>query len=155
MTTIIDCLNNQFRLYTFIDSINSNLVQFIENNNLNTNYYCIKCELNDVMYIVTSNTIKNNEDGYRLIIINKNNNCNNGITQFGASLRIFYEDTEIITSELMQIIDINNKLNEYDVKIISKTYNKISESYNRYCELDFDELYDKNILVDYMIRQIL
>ena len=48
----------------------------------------------------------------------------------------------------MQIIDINNKLNEYDVKIISETYNKISVSYHRYYELDFEELYDKNILVD-------
>jgi hypothetical protein len=71
MHTIEDYLNNQFLFFDYLLQLGySNLIDYLNNNNLNLNHYCTHAyQENEIHYILTSNTTKNNFKGYRLITI--------------------------------------------------------------------------------------
>ena len=67
---IHDSLNNQFRLHNYLVKLNTNLLQYLENNNIDINYYCFYSSvIADKHYIITSQTTKRAQNGYRLIFI--------------------------------------------------------------------------------------
>jgi hypothetical protein len=35
-----DLFNNQFMFYSYLHKLNSDIFQYLENNNININYYC-------------------------------------------------------------------------------------------------------------------
>jgi hypothetical protein len=141
MRIIHDCLNKQFQLYGIL---NRDIIQYLENNNLNINYYCtVQINIDKIQYIVTSNTIKNKEEGYRLIMINRDrddNDIDNKIIQTGDLLNIFYNNMKINISNPMQIAYINNQLYHYGLQIRDGKYDDIIDH-----KLFFNKVYDKNI----------
>jgi hypothetical protein len=66
MLKINDSLNNQFKFYTYLNKLNDTIIQYLDNNNVDVNYYCI---FEKEGIIITSNTIKRIDCGYRLIKI--------------------------------------------------------------------------------------
>jgi hypothetical protein len=119
MTVIYDDLANQFKLYHYLDNINSTITQFIENNNVNVNYYyCAVKIIDNVYYIVTSNTLKNIDPGYKLITITFGGNSNNNqITHNLEIIQIYYEELSINISQ--KIYDINTLIEQYSLQIVS------------------------------------
>jgi hypothetical protein len=88
-----DCFNYQFMLLDYVQNDYGDEIRlFIENNNLNINYYCmsIKC-IDKVDYIITSNTVKKKDNGYRLVTINKAE-CSNKIIETDNNLVICYDN---------------------------------------------------------------
>jgi hypothetical protein len=115
MEIIKDCLNNQFLLYDYFETIDSNLVQYLDNNNLNINFYCIvKKEVNSEQIIVTSNTTKNKEVGYKLIIIKYNVITENKILSNKNILQIYYENIYI---QINSVAHINDNVRNYNLEI--------------------------------------
>jgi hypothetical protein len=111
MMVIQDILNNQFRLCDILHKLNIKLIEFAENNNVRTDYYCIVYQTSlDTIYIVTSNTIKNNENGWRLITININKSIydTNCCLNHGNSTAIQYENISINIGPCTT--DINNDI---------------------------------------------
>jgi hypothetical protein len=145
MEPIIDCLNNQFLLYDFISCID-NIIQYLDNNNLNINYYCIALkEINEEYHIITSNTIKNKEPGYKLITIKKHSiNYNNQILESNNILLIYYENFAIQISDAHKINVINPEITYAPCNYAHK--------YN-YFNKDINELnYTKLNLINYNIN---
>jgi hypothetical protein len=145
MNQIVDCLNNQFRLYSYLADINSSIVQYVENNNLNINYYCIISKIVEkTHYLITSNTIKNNENGYRLITINENDqdHDDNNIIYNNNKIHIYYDNLTITIGSLTQ--DINSQIANYNIQVDSKimSTNVINN------EILLHLYYDRNIVAE-------
>jgi hypothetical protein len=128
--SIHDSLNNQFRLY---HKLNSDTIQYIENNNLNVNYYCFYEKIIDcVQYIITSNTTKRKDNGYRKIIITK---CDfkNQIIEYNGYINIYYEGIYIKISSILHS-------DELGIRVVSEKSNKIL-----YGTADFKYYNDKDV----------
>jgi hypothetical protein len=136
---IYDSINNQFKLYDYIAKLNVNLLLYLENNNININYYCFYSRIiNNKHYIITSKTIKRKNNGYRLITI-QNVEQDSCIFDRVGNLNIIFENIRIkITSLVDNISDISNKL-----WIVVKTCDRQLTNSNK---IDFGNQYDKNIL---------
>ena len=65
---VYDSFNNQFKLYSYLFNLNNNLPQYLDNNNINVDYYCFHSIIIDnIHYIITSATTKRKDNGHRLI----------------------------------------------------------------------------------------
>jgi hypothetical protein len=95
MNIIEDIFNNQFMMHDYLQNINTNLVQYITNNNFDLNYYCAYYKtVNNKHYIITSKTAKRLNNGHRLIVIKDNLDIisDNYIREVGTLIRINYEN---------------------------------------------------------------
>ena len=136
---IHDSLNNQFKLHNYIVKLNPNLLQYLDNNNIDINYYCFFSKIVDEKhYIITSQTTKHILNGYRLITaqdVEKENN----IFEHNNSMNIIFENIYIKVTSI--VYDINDITKELDVIIVNfyshSVYNEI---------IDCAYAYDKNIL---------
>ena len=136
---IHDSLNNQFKLYNYIAKLNDNILQYLNNNNINANYYCFYSKIiNNKHYIITSQTTKRKLNGYRLITICDAEKDNN-IFEHSGYLDIIFENIHIkITPIVDNIDDISNKLG-----ILITHFDNMLVDNNA---VDFKYKYDKNIL---------
>jgi hypothetical protein len=109
---IRDSLNNQFKLCNYIAKLNNNILQYLDNNNINVNYYCFCSKIIDNKhYIITSQTTKHALNGYRLITICDAEKDNN-IFEYDDNLDIIFENIHIkITYVVDNISDIANMFN--------------------------------------------
>jgi hypothetical protein len=144
---IHDSLNNQFKLYNYIMKLNIDLLQYLENNNININYYCFFSKIIDnIHYIVTSQTTKRRFNGYRLITIQDVEKDNN-IFEFNDSLDIIFENINIkVTSIIDDASQISNKLG---IIILNFTGQLVNDE-----TIDCFKYYDKNILESKIIKII-
>jgi hypothetical protein len=142
-----DSLNNQFKLYNYIAKLNINLLQYLENNNINIDYYCFFSKIIDnIHYIVTSQTTKRRFNGYRLITIQDVEKDNN-IFEFNDSLDIIFENINIkVTSIIDDASQISNKLG---IIILNFTGQLVNDE-----TIDCFKYYDKNILESKIIKII-
>jgi hypothetical protein len=142
---IYDSLNNQFKLYNHIAKLNIELLQYLENNNININYYCFFLKVIDNKhYIITSQTTKRVLNGYRLITIQDTDKDNN-IFAYNDSVNIIFENIHI---NVTSIID--------DVSCISKNLGIVIKSFKgksvKNETIDCSKHYDKNILESKIIK---
>ena len=80
---VIDSFNNQFMLHHYLSNMDNNLLYYLENNSLNINYYCFFFKIIDnVHYVVTSNIVKRENNGHRLIIIKNVEMDSNSINHY-------------------------------------------------------------------------
>jgi hypothetical protein len=144
---IHDSLNNQFRLNNYIAKLNNDLLQYLDNNNIDINYYCFFSNvINNKHYIITSQTIKRNLNGYKLITI-KDTDKGNNIFERVNNLEIIYESVCIkITSIIDDLSDVTKKLGiiikRFDSKLVENA--TINYVYN----------YDKDLLESNIIKAI-
>jgi hypothetical protein len=136
---IHDSLNNQFELYDYIAKFNANLSQYLDNNNININYYCFFSKIiGEKHYIITSKTIKRKNNGYRLIVIQDIEKDNN-IFKCAGNLNIIFENIRI---KITPIIDnINDIANKFGIIISNVTGQLVCSG-----TIDYLVMYDKNIL---------
>jgi hypothetical protein len=137
-----DCLNNQFLLYPLLDRLNSTILQYLENYNVNLkNYYCIvekKCQ--NITVLVTSNTIKNKEIGRRIITIEETEYCENNIYTLDDTLHIQYESTRITIGELVGTKNFVSEL--YNIYIHTQKFVTMRENY-WYCDCEYSSNIDE------------
>jgi hypothetical protein len=127
--SIIDCLNTQFRLYHRLKKLNRDILQYLDNNNLNINYYCIhedKC--GDITHILTSDTIKNGKRGHYKISITMEEIIENKVSIFDNITTVHYENI-IITV-------LPSSINLLKVQVCDKIINN---------KIDLNLCYDKDI----------
>jgi hypothetical protein len=136
---IHDSLNNQFRLHSYVDKLNANLIQYLDNNNININYYCFFSKIIDEKhYIITSETTKHSLNGYKLITV-QNAEKDNNIFEFNNNLNIIFENIHIkVTSIINNIKDVAKDLGV----VITNFDNKLTDNGT----IDFQSNYNKNIL---------
>jgi hypothetical protein len=136
---IHDSLNNQFKLYNYIAKFNTNLLQYLDNNNIDINYYCFFSKVIDEKhYIITSQTTKRALNGHRLITMQDVEKDNN-IFEYNDNLDIIFENIYIKVTSV--IYDINDTAKELGI-IITNFDNKLADN----SAIDFNLNYDKNIL---------
>jgi hypothetical protein len=138
---INDSLNNQFRLYNYVNRLNANLLQYLDNNNIDINYYCFFSEvINEKHYIITSETTKRVLNGYRLITIQDvDKDKDNRILEYNDNLDIIFENIHIKVTSIIN--DIDNIAKKFDI-IITNFDNKLADN----AAIDFQYNYNKNIL---------
>jgi hypothetical protein len=143
---IHDSLNNQFKLYNYIAKLNTNLLQYLDNNNVDINYYCFFSKvIGEKHYIITSETTKRSLNGYRLITLQDVEKDNN-IFECNDNLDIIFENIHIkVTSIINNIKDVAKDLGvvirDFGV-VITNFYNKLADN----STIDFMFDYNKNIL---------
>jgi hypothetical protein len=136
---IHDSLNNQFRLYNYIAKLNTHLLQYLDNNNIDINYYCFFSKvINEKHYIITSETTKRSLNGYRLITV-ENVEKDTSIFVFNDNLDIIFENIHIKVTPIIN--NINDVAKELGV-IITNFDNKLVNN----ATIDFMSNYNKNIL---------
>jgi hypothetical protein len=142
---IYDSLNNQFKLCNYIAKLNIELLQYLENNNININYYCFFSKIIDNKhYIITSQTTGRALNGYRLITIQDINKDNN-IFAYNDSINIIFENIHInVTSVIDDVSDVFKNLS-----IVIKNFNSKSVKNET---IDCLKYYDKNILESKIIK---
>jgi hypothetical protein len=136
---IHDSINNQFKLYNYVVKLNANLLQYLDNNNIDINYYCFFSKvINEKHYIITSQTTKRALNGYRLITL-QDVEKNNSIFEYNDNLDIIYENINIKVTPIVN--DIDNVAKELGI-IITNFDNKLADN----AAIDFQCNYNKNIL---------
>jgi hypothetical protein len=136
---INDSLNNQFKLYNYTVKLNANLVQYLDNNNIDINYYCFFSKvINEKHYIITSQTTKRALNGYRLITM-QDVEKDNSIFEYNDNLDIIYENINIKVTPIIN--DIDNVAKKLGI-IITNFNKKIVDN----ATIDLLFKYDKNIL---------
>jgi hypothetical protein len=132
---IHDSFSNQFMLYNYISNLNCNLIQFIENNNININYYCFYKEVNNSTHnIITSSTTK------------RKDSCNKSITI--KTFTDFFDTNSVNEQEKNLIIKFENiyiQIEPYTQNLnieIRTYYNENPSEKKIYCE----KYYNANIL---------
>jgi hypothetical protein len=143
----MDIFNNQFMLYYYLPSINAGVVIFLENNNVDINYYCYSCNLDsDIHYILTSSTTKRKNNAKRKIIIKCVDNESNNIQVSDDEIIVQYDGIKITVGACYIVDDI--VLNTY----IPDNYH-IRLGYNsRIYDKNINELLIKDITCDYSIN---
>jgi hypothetical protein len=140
MEQVYDALNNQFLFYDEFQDMGSGMVEYLENNNINLNYYCFYSKVIDKVYhIITSNTTKRKNNGYRLITIQRTENSNS-ICEHDGNTTVIFENILIkVTPIIVNINEIASKFNIIikDVDIVSNNKKELS--------LSFEYLHSKNI----------
>jgi hypothetical protein len=108
---VYDTFNNQFKLYDYISNLNCNLLQYLDNNNINVNYYCFYSAIIDNKHhIITSTTTKRALNGHRYIVI-KNVDKVNNIFEYDDNLIIIFDNIYIkVTCALDDMSDVTNRL---------------------------------------------
>jgi hypothetical protein len=132
---ISDSFNSQFKLYNYLHNLNNDLIIYLENNNININYYCFFSTIIDNKHkIITSDTTKRKDNGHRLITITTFTTIadKNYIYDNGVNTLICFEDIYI---KITAIIDnLNNKIDKLNLKIILKPfYSQIRKECVNYC----------------------
>jgi hypothetical protein len=130
MIVMLDILNNQFYLYTYLEYVEncSSIQDFVENNGYNLNYICIgKIHAgNDSTLLVASNTKE-----YRMIFIKHSINSENNIHLVGNDQYIIvYDDLIINIGEPNTRNEINNLLATYGEEVIVKICSQPSKHIN-------------------------
>jgi hypothetical protein len=150
MLHIEDCLNNQFMLFDYLANINDTIVQYLENNNYLINYYCTYYKnLTSKHQLITSNTIKKKDNGYRFITIDILSTSIDTpmVTKF-SNFIVYYENLIITVSECYNQQDmIKNNVTIGENSNHIKNDNKIS-CYFRYSK-DINENNVKEITLHY------
>jgi hypothetical protein len=129
MSELVDSINNQFLFYFFLQKLSNDFLTFIENNNININYYCFNIYvIENITHIITSKTHKN-PIGHKLITIQIDNEVaeNNYISQLASNTYIRFENfnIEIKNFENIQAIKVisDSDDNEIDTKNICDIIN--------------------------------
>jgi hypothetical protein len=128
MDKLVDSINNQFRLYFFLPHLNDNILTFLDNNNVNINYYCIFIsQIENITHIITSETSKNLISRKLITIENNKNNLEDSyISNLGSDLCINFENLKIKTKDVKNTW-ITKKAScdddEHNVKSISNITN--------------------------------
>jgi hypothetical protein len=136
---VYDSLNNQFRLHYYIAKLNANLLQYLENNNIDINYYCFFSKIiGEKHYIITSKTTKRMLNGYRLVTI-ENVEKDNNIFEYNGRLDIIFENIHIKITSIME--NINDVAKELGI-VISNFDSAVVSNLTIDCTFD----YDKDIL---------
>jgi hypothetical protein len=120
MERVYDFLSTQFKLYYYLNNINSNLIQYLDNNNINIDYYCCAAKvIGNNHYLITSDTTKNKNIGRRIITIDINTTFyDNQITCNLEEVKIYFEDMYININISQTIADINAIIKLYSLVII-------------------------------------
>jgi hypothetical protein len=136
---VYDSLNNQFRLHYCVTKLNANLLQYLENNNIDINYYCFFSKIVDnIHYVITSQTTKRKLNGYRLVTI-QDVEKDNSICEYSDNYDIIFDNINIkVTRMIDDINDISNKLGI----VITDFHGKLVDD----GLIDYYDTYDKNIL---------
>jgi hypothetical protein len=142
---IHDSFNNQFKLYNYISYLNTNLLQYLENNNIDINYYCFFSKVVDKKHhIITSQTTKRKNNGYRLITI-QDMEADNNILEYGGYTNIIFDGIHVkITPIIEDIFDVTEKLK---IKIIQFNAKSLDNQ-----TVDCRYNYDMNILENTVIN---
>jgi hypothetical protein len=132
-----DILNHQFMLYNHLDL---DTVQYIENNNLNINYYCFFTTIiGNINYVITSKTIKKKDNGYRIITIMFNDiDAENKIFEYNSYLNIYHKNVHVKVSGILSSDDVSVIIPK--IKITSINIKAIDGK-----TLDYKYNYDKDI----------
>jgi hypothetical protein len=136
---VYDSLNHQFRLHYYVAKLNANLLQYLENNNIDINYYCFFSKIVDnIHYVITSQTTKRKLNGYRLVTI-QDVEKDNSICEYSDNYDIIFDNINIkVTRMIDDINDISNKLGI----VITDFHGKLVDD----GLIDYYDTYDKNIL---------
>jgi hypothetical protein len=127
-----DCLNTQFKLYTYLSTVNDTVIEYLENNNLNINYYCCAFKIiNKIRHIIISNTTKNIKTFHKLITIEFIKPTTNNIIINNNQLVITYQNIKIKTLQ---------KVDNFLFKFKNEENEQLSDK-----KLYFNCFYDKNI----------
>jgi hypothetical protein len=105
---INDILNNQFMFYHYLEANYPNILDYLNNNNIDLNYYCAYSAKisSTVSYLITSSTIKKKYNGFRLIVIHQSEHCElNAINNSQSGIKIFYDNI---------VINISNSQSEQE-----------------------------------------
>jgi hypothetical protein len=144
---IHDSLNNQFKFYNYISKLNINLIQYLDNNNIDINYYCFFSKIiGNKHYIITSQTTKRTLNGYRLITIQDTENCNN-IFEYNDSVNIIFENIFIKVTSIID--DISNISKTLDIMITT-----FMESETNGCYIFDSQEYCNNILENSVCKMV-
>ena len=136
--SVFDTLNNQFMLYSYLSTIDDTVLQYLDNNNININYYCfVAKKVLNVHYLVTSSTTKRAKNGYRLITISLTDKDNRIVDD----RLVRYEGLEINISSVLTLVDINSCLENIGITIYDEEGNWFENN-----TLYFWYNYNKNIL---------
>jgi hypothetical protein len=106
---IYDSFSKQFMLHDYIFNLNSNLAQYIENSNININYYCFHAKVNNsTHYIITSCTTKKKDNGNKIITIKICTDFfeENSIIALGESLTIKFENICVQVDKYTNILKV-------------------------------------------------
>jgi hypothetical protein len=141
MIQLKDSLNNQFMFFDYLSTINDTIQQYLDNNNLLINYYCTyynKC--GRIHKIITSNTCKKPDNGYRFIEINEliNTNFYTSVTENVNQIIIQYENLLITISKC----HTEQEIEKYDVQLV--LHQMVGQLINGNAFYDFTN-YSKNI----------
>jgi hypothetical protein len=145
---VTDCLNNQFMLYSYLKRLLNlgDASQYLKNNNIDINYYCIVTKvINNVHYIVTSNTTKKIGNGYRLIIVQEYEDSGENYVQYANDqIVVCYSNVKIVVGKEYDITNINKYIESYGIMIDNNSDNyKLSTG-----ELNNITTYHKDINAD-------
>jgi hypothetical protein len=144
---IHDSLNNQFKLYNYILKLNTSLQYYLENNNIDINYYCFFSNvIGKKHYIITSQTIKRKNNGYRLISIQDTEKGNN-ILECDNKLNIIFDNIHIKVTSIID--DITDVVKNLGIKIINCNALPISNQ-----TMDHRKYYDKNCLESNILNMV-
>jgi hypothetical protein len=147
---VYDILNYQFMLYT---NFTEDVIDFLNNNNLNINYYCFyKIKNENLIYIITSNTIKRIDNGYRIITIEFIESNNNYVHILNDFFIVQYENIKIKISKMYDILDLNTTLANKNLSISVADIN--TEISNNNTTLDMNMILNKNIDTTKVIKLI-
>jgi hypothetical protein len=133
---VYDSFNNQFTLYKYLDNLNNALTNYLDNNNIYINTYCIySIHLDNVHYLITSNTTKNKVSGNYLITIEEFN-CEPmleaKIIKNETNFAIWYDNLKIIIN-----FDINKiVICDCEFKILKPEYEQeLLDGFFKYHEI--------------------
>jgi hypothetical protein len=148
MDIFYDYLNNQFKFYYYLKKFNDSIIDYLNNNNIDLDFYCCAAKvIDDNHYIITSNTNKNKICGYKLITINTNecHNNSNQIVEQKNSIKINFEDLVIYVCKITSSeSDINDKISMYGMLICDSYINDTISMH--VIQYDFDGSHDGNYM---------
>jgi hypothetical protein len=133
-----DSFNRQFTFYSYLQNINSNFRDYLENNNINVNYYCFYSKkIRNVHHVITNKTTKKENNGYRIITISITEKENN-IYEHDNNTYIIFENI------LVQITPVTNCIANYLSNIRVQVYSGYEDNVID-GTIYYSKLYSKNI----------
>jgi hypothetical protein len=137
---VVDSFNNQFKFYYYLSNLSSDIQQYLESNDIDIDYYCFyQHVINDVDYIITSNTTKRPDNGYRLITIKQIEYADNRIYKFSNILVVCHKNLRIEITDC--IYNISDYITHLGIKI-----KQIKDYHSNHTILDYAYDYSQNLL---------
>jgi hypothetical protein len=118
MEIVHDKFNNQFMFHTYIEEFYSDLYYYLDNNNINLNYYCIIAKkVDNTCYIVTSATNKRLDNGYRLITITEMETDHNIKINEGIDTVINLDNLHVQIFARTDLSEINRQVSWLNLRV--------------------------------------